>query len=70
MSGSTGSRKGQLVDQHDVQTNLQEGFSPRSPSLEHDRENGEDDDLDGGSPGVPVWPTDTILQIEIVIGCH
>ena len=43
-------------------TDLQEGLGPRRPRLEHDGEDGEDDDLDGGASRVPVRSTDSILQ--------
>merc|ERR1719495_2292066 len=40
---------------------LEEGLCTRCPGLQHDGEDGENDDLDGGSPCVPVGPADTVL---------
>ena len=42
---------------------LKERLGAGSPHFQHDGEDGEDDDLDGGSPRVPVWPTDSVLNI-------
>ena len=44
------------------ESHLQKGFGAWSPGLEHDGEDGEDDDLDGGPSCVPVWAADSILQ--------
>ena len=41
---------------------LKESFGPWSPGLEHDGQDGEDDDLDGGATGVPVGAADAILK--------
>ena len=43
------------------QTDLKEGLGARRPRLEHDGENGEEDDLDGGAARVPVGPADAVL---------
>ena len=43
-------------------SHLKEGLGTRSSGLEHDGEDGEDDDLDGGTASVPVGSTDTILR--------
>ena len=42
-------------------TDLQEGLGPRRPRLEHDGEDGEEDDLDGGAARVPVGAADAVL---------
>ena len=44
------------------ESHLQKGFGAWSPGLEHDGEDGEDDDLDGGASRVPVRPADSVLQ--------
>jgi len=41
--------------------NLEESFCTGGPGLEHDGEDGEDDDLDGGAPRVPVGSADSVL---------
>ena len=46
----------------DYVSHLKEGFSTRSSGLEHDGQDGEDDDLDGGTTSVPVGPADSILM--------
>ena len=52
-------------------SHLKEGFGSRSPGLQHNGQDGEDDDLDGRTASVPVWPTDTILQQWIfLIWCY
>jgi len=43
---------------------LEESFSTWCPGLEHDGQDGEDDDLDGGATGIPVGATDTILASD------
>ena len=43
-------------------SHLKECLSSGGSGLEHDGEDGEDDDLDGGTASVPVGSTDTILQ--------
>ena len=43
---------------------LEECFSTWCPGLEHDGQDGEDDDLDGGATSIPVGATDTILEIN------
>ena len=43
-------------------SHLEESFSTRGSGFEHNGENGEDDDLNGGSTGVPVGPTDAVLR--------
>ena len=43
-------------------TDLEECLGPRGSHLEHDGEDGEDDDLDGGAPRVPVGPAYTVLR--------
>ena len=48
-------------------SHLKEGFGSRSPGLQHNGQDGEDDDLDGRTASVPVWPTDTILQKQIFL---
>ena len=51
-------------------TDLEEGLGPRGPHLEHDGQDGEDDDLDGGAPRVPVGPADPVLRnikIKIIV---
>ena len=48
-------------------SHLKEGFGSRSPGLQHNGQDGEDDDLDGRTAGVPVRPTDTILQQQIFL---
>ena len=45
--------------------NLEESFCTGGPRLEHDGEDGEDDDLDGGAPRVPVGSADSVLQERI-----
>ena len=45
-------------------SHLKECLGPGSSSLQHDGEDGEDDDLDGCSSGIPVWSTDSVLRIE------
>ena len=42
-------------------TDLEEGLCPRRPRLEHDGEDGEEDDLDGGAARVPVGAADAVL---------
>ena len=42
--------------------NLEESFGTGGPGLEHDREDGEDDDLDGSATRVPVGSADSVLQ--------
>ena len=42
--------------------NLEECFCTGGPGLEHDGEDGEDDDLDGGPPRVPVGSADSVLE--------
>ena len=44
-------------------SHLKEGLCSWGPSLEHDREDGEDNDLNGSSSGIPVRTTNTILKI-------
>ena len=52
-------------------TDLEEGLGPRGPHLEHDGQDGEDDDLDGGAPRVPVRPADTVLSnMKIIVICR
>ena len=46
----------------DYVSHLKECFSTRSSGLEHDGQDGEDDDLDGGATSVPVGPADSILM--------
>ena len=41
---------------------LKEGLGSRSPGLEHDGEDSEEDDLDGGAPRVPVGTADAVLE--------
>ena len=41
---------------------LEEGLCPRGAHLEHDGEDGEDDDLDGGPARVPVGAADPVLE--------
>ncbi len=41
---------------------LQEGLCSRRPRLQHDGKDGEEDDLDGGTAGVPVGAADTKLE--------
>ena len=41
---------------------LQEGLGPGGAGLEHDGEDGEDDDLDGGATRVPVGSADSVLE--------
>ena len=41
---------------------LEEGLGSRSSHLQHDGEDGEDDDLYGGAPRVPVGAADAVLQ--------
>ena len=43
-------------------SDLEECLGPRCPHLEHDGQDGEDDDLDSGAPRVPVRPTDPVLR--------
>ena len=43
-------------------SDLEECLGPRCPHLEHDGQDGEDDDLDGSTASVPVGAADTILQ--------
>ena len=43
-------------------SHLEESFSTWCPGLEHDGQDGEDDDLDSGATSVPVGPTDSILK--------
>ena len=42
-------------------SHLKECLGPGSSSLQHDGEDGEDDDLDGGSASIPIWSTDAEL---------
>ena len=54
-------------------SHLKEGLGTRSSGLEHDGEDGEDDDLDGGAARVPVGTADSILQERrslLVWKCH
>ena len=44
-------------------SHLKEGFGSRSPGLQHNGQDGEDDDLDSGAPRVPVRPADPVLRI-------
>ena len=44
------------------ESHLKKCLSSGSSGLEHDGQDGEDDDLDGGTTSVPVRSTDTILQ--------
>ena len=46
---------------------LKEGLSPRGAGLEHDRQDGEDDDLDSGAASVPVGATDSVLNKNQII---
>ena len=55
-----GSRKKFLI--RAVSSHLKECFGTRSAGLQHDGQDGEDDDLDGCSTGVPVGPRDAVLQ--------
>ena len=43
-------------------SNLEECFGAGSAGFQHDGEDGEDDDLDGGAPRVPVRTADSVLQ--------
>ena len=43
---------------------LEEGLGPRGAHLEHDGEDGEDDDLDGGPARVPVGAADPVLECD------
>ena len=47
-------------------TDLQEGLGPRRPRLEHDGEDGEEDDLDGGAARVPVGAADSVLKKDSI----
>ena len=40
---------------------LKERLGAGSSHFQHDGEDGEDDDLDGGSASIPIWPTDAVL---------
>ena len=57
-----GSRKKFLL--RALASHLKECFGTRSAGLQHDGQNGEDDDLDGCSTSVPVGPRDAVLQKE------
>ena len=45
---------------------LEESLGARGSHLQHDGEDGEDDDLDGGSTSIPIWPTDPVLQTFLI----
>ena len=47
-------------------SHLKKCLSPRCSRLQHDREDGEDDDLNGGSASIPVWPADPVLRIKSI----
>ena len=47
-------------------TDLEEGLCPRRPRLEHDGEDGEEDDLDGGAARVPVGAADAVLKKDSI----
>ena len=40
---------------------LEESLGARGSHFQHDGEDGEDDDLDGGSASIPIWSTDAVL---------
>ena len=46
---------------------LEEGLGSWSLHLQHDGQDGEDDNLNGGSTRIPIWPTDPILQFNVII---
>ena len=51
-----------------AKSHLKECLGPWCPGLEHDGQDGEDDDLDGGATSIPIRTADTILKnIFIVI---
>ena len=40
---------------------LEESLGTRGSHFQHDGQDGEYDDLDGGSTSIPIWPTDPVL---------
>ena len=45
-------------------SHLKESFSSGSSGLQHNGQDGEDDNLNGGTSSIPVWSTDSILKLN------
>ncbi len=45
-------------------SHLEESFSTWGSGFQHNGENGENNNLDGRSTGIPVWARNTILKLE------
>ena len=66
LSLATGRYTAAAVKKDRKQTDLKEGLGARRPCLEHDGENGEEDDLDGGAARVPVGAADSVLKKDSI----